>query len=217
MFDLPLFPLNTVLFPGMPLPLHIFEERYKRMIRHCMEKSEPFGVVLIRSGSEALGPLAEPFEIGCTARILEIQPLAEGRMNIFTLGEHRFRILSTNSQDEYLVGRVELFPLEETEPDGMASHAQRLIPWVKQYMQILSEASDTDLEPEKLPADPIVLAYLAAVLVQIPPEQKQDLLAQQRAIDLLDSMEKIYRREVVMLQAFMDHGRRQEPGPFSLN
>ncbi len=150
MFDLPLFPLNTVLFPGMPLPLHIFEERYKRMIRLCLENTQPFGVVLIRSGSEALGPLAEPFEIGCTARILEIQPLVEGRMNIITLGENRFRILSTHPQDEYLVGQVELFPLEETDPQGMASLAQRLLPWVKQYMQILSEASETDLEPEKL-------------------------------------------------------------------
>ena len=217
MFDLPLFPLNTVLFPGMPLPLHIFEERYKRMIRLCMENTQPFGVVLIRSGSEAQGPLAEPFEIGCTARILEIQPLVEGRMNIITLGENRFRILSTHPQDEYLVGRVELFPLEETDPQGMASLAQRLLPRVKQYMHILSEASDTDLEPEKLPADPIVLAYLAAVLVQIPAEEKQNLLAEQRAIDLLGNMEKIYRREVVMLQAIMDHGRRQDPGPFSLN
>jgi Lon protease-like protein len=217
MFDLPLFPLNTVLFPGMPLPLHIFEERYKRMIRFCMETSQPFGVVLIRQGSEALGPLAEPHEIGCTARILEIQPLAEGRMNIITLGENRFRIVATRSQDEYLVGQVELFPLEETNPEQMTAHAQRLLPWVRQYMQILSEVSETDLEPDKLPADPAVLAYLAAVLVQIPPEQKQALLAAQRAIDLLGSMEKIYRREVVMLQAIVDHGRREDLGPFSIN
>ncbi len=70
---------------------------------------------------------------------------------------------------------------------------------------------------KNLPADPIVLAYLAAVLVQIPAEQKQNLLAEQRAIDLLGNMERIYRREVVMLQAIMDHGRRQDPGPFSLN
>jgi Lon protease-like protein len=217
MFELPLFPLNTVLFPGMPLPLHIFEERYKRMIRFCMENSQPFGVVLIRSGSEAMGPLAEPHEIGCTARILEVQPLSEGRMNIITLGEKRFRILSMYSQDDYLVGQVEFFPPEESNPEGMVSLAQRLLPWVKQYMQILSEASETDLEPEKLPTDPTVLAYLAAVLVQIPPEQKQALLAEQRVVDLLGSMERIYRREVVMLQAIMDHGRRQDPGPFSLN
>ena len=217
MFELPLFPLNTVLFPGMPLPLHIFEERYKLMIRFCMENSQPFGVVLIRQGREALGQLAEPYEIGCTARIIEVQPLAKGQMNIITLGENRFRILSTYSRDGYLMGKVEWFPLEEAHSGNMASHAQRLLPWVKQYMQILSEGSETDLEPEKLPADPVVLAYLAAVLVQIPPEQKQALLAEQRAIDLLGTMERIYRREVAMLQAIMDHGRRQDPGPFSMN
>jgi Lon protease-like protein len=217
MFELPLFPLNTVLFPGMPLPLRIFEERYKRMISFCLEKNRPFGVVLIRHGREALGPLAEPYEIGCTARIVEVQPLAEGQMNIITLGENRFRIVSTTSQDDYLVGRVELFPLEEATQARMTSLAQRLLPLVKQYMQILSEASETDLEPDKLPADPVVLAYLAAVLVQIPPEEKQALLAEQRAIDLLGNMEKIYRREVFMLQAIMDHGPRQDPGPFSTN
>jgi uncharacterized protein len=217
MFELPLFPLNTVLFPGMPLPLRIFEDRYKRMIRLCLEKSQSFGVVLIRQGSEALGPLAEPYEIGCTARIIEVQPLAESQMNIITLGENRFRIVSTYSRDGYLVGKVELFPLEEASSNKMISHAQRLLPWVKQYMQILSEASETDLDSEKLPADPVVLAYLAAVLVQIPPEQKQALLTEQRAIDLLGNMERIYRREVAMLQAIMDHGRRQDPGPFSIN
>ena len=217
MFELPLFPLNTVLFPGMPLPLHIFEERYKRMVRFCLENNQPFGVVLIRQGSEALGPLAEPHDIGCTARIIEVQPLAEGQMNIITLGENRFRIESTTSQDGYLVGKVDFFPLEETSSEKLDSSAQHLLPLVKQYMQILSEASEADLDPEKLPADPLVLAYLAAVLVQIPPEQKQALLAEQRAIDLLGRMEKIYRREVAMLQAIMDHGRRQDPGPFSLN
>ena len=217
MFELPLFPLNTVLFPGMPLPLHIFEERYKRMVRFCLENNQPFGVVLIRQGSEALGPLAEPHDIGCTARIIEVQPLAEGQMNIITLGENRFRIESTTSQDGYLVGKVDFFPLEETSSEKLDSSAQHLLPLVKQYMQILSEASEADLDPEKLPADPLVLAYLAAVLVQIPPEQKQALLAEQRAIDLLGRMEKIYRREVAMLQAIMDHGRRQDPGPFSSN
>ena len=61
MLELPLFPLNTVLFPGMPLNLHIFEERYKRMMQACIESSKPFGVVLIKQGLEAHGPLADPF------------------------------------------------------------------------------------------------------------------------------------------------------------
>src|SRR4030067_2100194 len=102
MFDLPLFPLNTVLFPGMPLPLHIFEERYKRLIRDCLETHQPFGVVLIRKGYEANGPLAEPHEIGCTARIVDIQPLSDGGINVITLGENRFRIHSLDRKSTRL-------------------------------------------------------------------------------------------------------------------
>ena len=87
MLNLPLFPLNTVLFPEMPLPLHIFEVRYKQMIAKCLAGDRTFGVVLIKHGSEALGPLAEPYSIGCTARIIESQSLGEGRMEITTVGE----------------------------------------------------------------------------------------------------------------------------------
>jgi len=72
MFELPLFPLNTVLYPGTPLYLHIFEPRYQRMINLCLNEHRPFGVVLIRHGQEALGPLAEPYRIGCTADIIRV-------------------------------------------------------------------------------------------------------------------------------------------------
>ncbi len=78
MFEIPLFPLNTVLFPGTPIHLHIFEERYKQMINLCLQEQRPFGVVLIRNGMEALGPLAEPFHIGCTAEIAHVERLEDG-------------------------------------------------------------------------------------------------------------------------------------------
>ena len=81
MLKLPLFPLRTVLFPGMPLALHIFEDRYKEMMRRCIERSSPFGVVLIKHGDE-VGPAAEPYAIGCTARVVQVEPLPEGRMNL---------------------------------------------------------------------------------------------------------------------------------------
>lgn len=216
-FELPLFPLNTVLFPGMPLPLHIFEERYKRMVRRCLARKQPFGVALIRQGVEAYGLLAEPHEVGCTARVVEMQPLDDGRLNIITLGENRIRILTTRVENGYLVGQVEMFPLVETNPSHMNSSARRLLPWVRKYMQILSEASESDLDPQNLPDDPLVLAYLAAVLLQISPEQKQPLLASPSAVDLLDLMESIYRREVPLLQALIDQDRRQDPSPFSAN
>lgn len=217
MFELPLFPLNTVLFPGMPLTLHIFEERYKRMIRTCLKTREPFGVVLTKNGDEAFGPLAEPHVIGCTARILETQPLKDGRMNIVALGQKRFRILSLDYSRPYLVGKVEFYPLEKSDTNGLDQIGGRLRPWVKRYMQILTEVNDLDLNPDYLPNDPLVLGYLAAVLLQLPSDQKQELLAAERAIDLLTDMFRIYRREVALLRILLSENDRESVGNFSVN
>src|SRR3990172_1239116 len=104
--ELPLFPLNAVLFPGATLPLHIFEERYKQMIRHCLEEKTPFGVMLIRKGNE-VGEPAEPFAVGTTAHIARAEHLQEGRMNLICLGGQRFRLLKTLRSEPYLVGEVE--------------------------------------------------------------------------------------------------------------
>jgi len=82
--------LNVVLFPGATLPLHIFEERYKLLIGRCLEEKLPFGVVLIRKGNE-VGEPGEPFDVGCTAHILRVQHLQEGRMNLLCRGGKRFR------------------------------------------------------------------------------------------------------------------------------
>lgn len=217
MFELPLFPLNTVLFPGMPLNLHIFEDRYTRMIRECIESSKPFGVALIKRGLEAHGPLAEPYEIGCTARIIEVEPLSEGRMNIVALGQKRFRILSLNDQNSTLVGKVEIYPLEGSDKEILTLIGKRLRPWVKRYMDILSQVSDANLEAEHLPNDPLALAYLAAVLLQVPPTQKQPLLATERAEKFLGKMYALYRREVFFLDAIVTKEMQAEKHLFSKN
>jgi len=117
---LPLFPLNSVLFPGEELPLHIFEPRYRQMINTCREQERPFGVVLIRSGSE-VGGTAEPHRVGTTARITSVEPQPDGRMNILTRGERRFRIRSTSDERPYLSGEVEL--LDDYDGDSGEAHA----------------------------------------------------------------------------------------------
>ena len=103
--SLPLFPLNVVLFPGMALPLHIFEERYKAMIGDCIDNEAVFGIVLIREGQEA-GEPADPFKIGTTARIVRVERLAEGRMNILTRGEQRFETAGITHHLPHIVGDV---------------------------------------------------------------------------------------------------------------
>src|SRR5437867_720934 len=102
--EIPLFPLNTVLFPGMPLPLHIFEPRYREMIGVCSDEDRPFGVVLIREGME-VGEAAKPFEVGTMAKIIGIDRLNDGRMNIVTVGTRRFRVMSyATDRKAYIVG-----------------------------------------------------------------------------------------------------------------
>ena len=102
---LPLFPLNLVLFPGMDLPLHIFEERYRNMIGECLENDTPFGVVLIKEGPEVGAP-AEPERIGTSTRILRSEILDQGRMNIMTKGQQRFEIEEIVQRVPHVVGLV---------------------------------------------------------------------------------------------------------------
>ena len=119
--SLPLFPLNVVLFPGMALHLHIFEERYKAMIGDCIDQEQPFGVVLIKSGKEA-GGSAEPFTIGTTARVVQVERLPEGRMNILTAGERRFETEQVTQQTPHLAGQVKYLEEDpgETSEEAMA-------------------------------------------------------------------------------------------------
>jgi Lon protease-like protein len=217
MFELPIFPLNTVLFPGMPLALHIFEARYKQMIGKCLEGDKVFGVNLIKHGSEALGPLAEPYMIGCTARIIETQLLEEGRMQITALGERRFRIQKLMDDRPYLVGSVEYQPFSVDQPDELQQGAQQLTPKVRQYINLLNQIETVDLDPENLPQDPLMLAYLAAALLQMPPNEKQKLLESESALELINSTNQVYSREITFLRAVIERGKDQSKSPVSQN
>jgi Lon protease-like protein len=220
MLELPLFPLNTVLFPGMPIKLHIFEERYKQMMQLCLDEDRPFGVVLIREGREALGPLAEPHMIGCTARVIQVEPLERGNMNILAIGQERFEIVSLARDLPYLVGEVSLVPLDDPDLDAVAKLGSHLSKWLMRYLETLSNADLIEFDPERLPEDPMELAYMAAALLQVQNDQKQSLLAAERATALLAEVCALYKREVALLDAMLDRpAAKQENGPlhFSLN
>jgi Lon protease-like protein len=217
-FELPLFPLQTVLFPGMPLALQIFEPRYLQMIGECMRTRRPFGVVLIREGEEVGDGAVEPFPVGCTADIAQMQPLEDGRMQLLVIGRDRFRILSVHRDQPYLTGTVERFPLQA---DARASQAavEALRPWVEQYLALLSEAGDMEFDATQLPSAPEELAYLAATVLQVPMPEKQALLAEPAAATLLAEMRGLYRRELPLLRAMLSHSEHapEGPGPFSLS
>lgn len=227
MFELPLFPLSSVLFPGMPINLHVFEERYKLMMNECIQKREPFGVVLIQDGREAGDPTVTPHNIGCTAQITQVQPLSQGRMQITAIGRERFRIHSLNYEKPYLSGLVENFPLIEEDPLEIRRYGRYLRRLLDRYLRILEEAGQIKYDDNQLPGDPMTLAYLASVLLQqITEEQKQELLEVEQATQMLNDLSQIYRREVVVLESLLNPPENSEYveqigpfsiGPFSLN
>jgi Lon protease-like protein len=111
----PLFPLNTVLFPGGPLPLRIFEPRYLEMISECLKNDTPFGVLLIREGGET-GP-ATTYSIGTLARITDWYQGSDGLLGVTAIGEQRFRLLSSERLASGLnVGEIEILPDEPSMP-----------------------------------------------------------------------------------------------------
>src|SRR5579859_687368 len=111
----PLFPLNTVLFPGGPLPLRIFETRYVDMVRYCMRERSPFGVVLIRSGMEVgVAGTGDICAVGTTARIVDFNGLPDGLLGITCVGERKFTVAKRWQQEDGLhVGELELVAAEE--------------------------------------------------------------------------------------------------------
>lgn len=188
---IPLFPLNVVLFPGMTLPLHIFEPRYQLMIRRCLEGDRTFGVCLIRSGEE-VGAAADPFPVGTTCEILSALPLAEGRMNLSTVGRERFRVVRLYQELEYLEADIE--PLTECEEPAPRELTEQVHGAAAEYIRVLLSLGGQTTPDLQLPGDPVVLSYLVGAVLQVPLPVRQELLEEDvtsvrlsRQLSLLES------------------------------
>lgn len=202
--DFPLFPLNMVLFPGVPILLHIFEDRYHKMINRCVDEQQPFGIILVEA-AQALGSKKAAHKIGCSAEIVTIQHLENGRMNVAAIGKERFRIHSTNNEQPYLQGEIELIPLADDLIDNRVQQAAEILyPYIDQYIEQLREVVDIQVNWDGLPDDPVELAYLAAYILQIVPEQKQAILEQKTALELLRSVLKEYSLEIHTLKSMVE-------------
>ena len=207
---LPLFPLGqVVLFPGMSLPLRVFEERYKLMVGACQVTDQLFGVLLIRSGMEVGAP-AEPERVGCTARMVRVDRTPGGEIHVMSIGQQRFRLRGTPrvTLEGYLEGQVRLLddPLPTAIPPALVAQVAREL---KTYESALSKGrTDAPAAPEP-PRDPLALSYRAASSLSVHPRERQFLL------ELDDVVERL-ERELTMLR------RENRPahltiGPFSVN
>lgn len=218
MATLPLFPLNTVLFPGMQLKLHIFEERYKLMINRCIESNEPFGVVLVKEGREAFDPIATPYAVGCAAAISDVQRLPLGRLNITAVGQRRFHIKGIDRSNPYLLGDVEFFMPADDQPELVHRYCGLLRPLVIRYLAVLSSREDAAFDPEQIPHRPRAVAQIASILLQTDNTQKQELLAMSSLSRLLITLVEIYRLETLLLKVRLSPPDKDfNIGPFSSN
>ncbi len=176
--EIPLFPLNTVLFPGNTLPLHIFEERYKLMIGECIAEKRPFGVILIREGAEVGGP-AEPVEVGTTARIVEAQKLDDGKLNVTVLGEQRFRVLGVRRREPYLVGDVEILGLDEEDDRTLSDLAAQAGSLFAEYVRLNLAVTNQWARTIEMPSDPGPLADFIGHRLAVDLHAKQRLLEEE--------------------------------------
>lgn len=175
METIPLFPLSDVLFPGMMLPLHIFEPRYRIMIKRCVDGQLPFGVVLISQGSE-VGSGAEFFPVGTTARITRVQQIEDGRMLIATVGERRFRVLQTIEDEPYLQGQVEMIPEKPGAGEELASLSSEGLRLLAQYLTLFTGSSELGENLSDKDFSPQRLSYTIGSILQVNRQQKQSIL-----------------------------------------
>lgn len=209
---LPVFPLATVLFPGLVLPLHIFEERYRALVRHLVALPEgaprEFGVVAIRRGWEVASGAGQDMsgsgevtlhEVGCTAELRQVTELDDGGFDIVTVGRRRFRMGDVDrTSAPYLTAEVQWLP----EPDGPDETADllaaRVIAVFRQYLGLIrAEAGQLT---EQLPEDPTVLSHLVAATAALTLTDRQRLLAIDGTAARLRAELHLLNREAALLR-----------------
>ena len=200
---LPLFPLGTVLFPGLLLPLHIFEERYRQLVRDLQAGPEPrrFGVIAIRQGRETgVDGIQALHEVGCTATLRQVKELEDGRYDIVTVGTHRFRLAGLDDSKPYLQAQVDMLTEAAGAAEAAAQAARVVRDLFRTYLSALAERGVTQISAPELPDDPVTLSYLVAASMITDLSDRQALLAEPDALHRLAAERALLSRELTMLR-----------------
>jgi hypothetical protein len=189
--EIPLFPLGTVLFPGGPLPLRIFETRYIDLVRRCLRDGSGFGVVMIREGVEAGGP-ALTFDVGTYARIVDFSQQPDGLLGIRAAGERRFRILARRRERDGLnVADVEWLPEESSSP--LPEEFAELGPALD---AILAQVGEPFASLERRLDDAAWVAGRLTEILPIPPGHKQHCLELDDPVERLRFLRPLFEIRV---------------------
>ena len=199
---IPLFPLGTVLYPGLLLPLHIFEDRYRQLVRELLEGPEPrrFGVIAIRKGRETgIDGVSALYEVGCAAVLRRVERYEDGRYDIITAGAERFRLLALDESRPYLQAEVEWLPEETGDEAAAGLAAQATAAAFRGYLEALTRRGLAEISVPDLPSDPAPLSYLVAAAVVADLPDRQALLAQPDALRRLEAERELLARETAMI------------------
>jgi Lon protease-like protein len=199
---MPLFPLGTVLFPGVPLPLHIFEDRYRLLVRELMDKPEgasrTFGVVAIREGRE-VGPdgVRALHQVGCTAELRSVEAYEDGRFDIVSTGATRFVVREVDDSLPYLQADVDLLAEHPGNVVGVIDAVHELF---TSYLELLGKARGLPIDAPDLPDDALLLSYLVAATMPLDLADKQRLLEAPDAAARLRTEVNLLHREGRLLR-----------------
>jgi ATP-dependent Lon protease len=175
--ELPLFPLPIVLFPGVPLPLHIFEPRYRQMLIDVRKINNLFGLSYFDNSSSAVErPL--PGHVGCVAEVSETQTMPDGRSNILTIGLVRYRVDDyVERGDPYLVARVSFFEDDEEDPTLLEESSREVAELFTRIARAVRLINDERANlPDISDTDPQRLSFLVAAAMEVDTDVKQELL-----------------------------------------
>lgn len=188
---LPLFPLPMVLFPGVPLPLHIFEPRYRQMLDDIRVTNNLFGLSYLEDVTENEIPPAG--HIGCVAEVTETQTMADGRSNILTVGVIRYRIEGyVERDDQYLVARVSFFEDDQEDNELLRASAQEVAATFTRIARAVRAINDERANlPDISETEPQRLSFLVAAAVELDTNAKQTLLEMRSTAERLDRLREI--------------------------
>ncbi len=200
---MPLFPLGLVLYPGVMLPLHIFEERYRRLVRDLLDMqdgSRIFGIIGIKAGRDAgTDGVIDLHEIGCTAELRYAEAYSDGRFDIIVTGAERFRLLDVE-RSEPMYGVITVLPDEQSDrSSALADRVSKLFGVYRAALIAAQGSAAEDDDPPEMPDDPSELAYLVAASMILDMTDKQQLLAAATVDDRLRLLLTLLKREAAMV------------------
>ena len=201
--ELPLFPLPVVLFPGVPLPLHIFEPRYREMLANIRVSNSFFGLSYFDS-STSEKEIPPPGHVGCVAEVTEVQELPDGRSNILTMGVIRYRVGEyVESNESYLVARVSFFEDDEEADEGLNDRTREVADSFTRIARAVRILNDERANlPDISDTEPQRLSFLVAAAMEIDTELKQELL------ELQSTGERLRRLRDMLVRAVTGYEER---------